>query len=125
MNMIEILKRKTLRLIGLLLCLIPVMACYPILYFLGCSATVATLTTVLFSGVAYILLLTRIEPFLRKILPFARPKSWNESEAAGLRGHVTDYVVKGPSLYIGRSGLDVNVSMPRDAKGRGGNWVQI
>ena len=75
MNMIELIKEKTLRLIGLVLITIPLMACYPILLYLGLSQQISTIATVLLSGIAYILLVTRIEPFSRQILPFTRPKA--------------------------------------------------
>lgn len=75
MNMIETIKQKTLRLISLVLITIPLMACYPILLYLGLSIKIATITTTCLSGIAYILLLTRIEPVLHRILPFMRPKS--------------------------------------------------
>lgn len=74
MNMIEIIKQKTLRLIGLVLITIPLMACYPILLYLGLSQRISTIATVLLSGAAYILLVTHIEPVLRRILPFMRLK---------------------------------------------------
>ena len=74
MNLTEMIKQKTLRLIGLVLITIPLMACYPTLRLLGFSGGISTIATVLLSGIAYILLVTCIEPFLRKILPFMQPK---------------------------------------------------
>ena len=78
MNIRETIKEKTLRLIGLVLITIPLMACYPTLLYLGLSRRISVITTVLLSGAAYILLVTRIEPVLRRILPFTRPKAENE-----------------------------------------------
>lgn len=75
MNMIETIKQKTLRLIGLVLITIPLMGCYPILLYLGLSQRISTIATVLLSGTAYILLVALIEPLLRRILPFIRPKA--------------------------------------------------
>ena len=75
MNMIELVKEKTLRLIGLVLITIPLMACYPILLYLGLSQRISTIVTVPLSGAAYILLVTCIEPFLRRMLPFVRSKA--------------------------------------------------
>lgn len=74
----ELIKEKTLWLIGAVLVTIPLMACYPILRILGISEKSGTIVTVCLSGVAYILLVTRIEPFLRKILPFMQSKAQNE-----------------------------------------------
>ena len=79
MNVREIIKEKTLRLIGLVLITIPLMACYPILLHLGLSIKIAVIVTVCLSGVAYILLVTRIEPFLRRMLPFIYPKEQEET----------------------------------------------
>lgn len=125
MNLMEILKQKTLRLMGLLLCIIPVTVCYTVLRLLGCSATVATLATVLFSGVAYILLLTRVEPFLRDILPFFQPKPRNGFEAANRRlEHSDNDVAKGPNLYADGNKLEGGISVIHGARGRGGGWVQ-
>ena len=125
MNMIETLKQETLRFIALLLCLIPVTACYTVLRLLGCSATVATLATVLFSGVAYVLLLTRIEAFLRDILPFFRPKPLNGFEAANRRlEHSDNDVAKGPNLYADGNKLEGGISVVHGARGRGGGWVR-
>ena len=75
MNLTEIIKQKTLSLIGLMLITIPLMACYPILRLFGFSDRISTIATVFLSGGGYILLVTRIEPFLRKILPFMQPKA--------------------------------------------------
>ena len=79
MNMREIIKEKTLRLIGLVLITIPLMACYPILLHLGLSIKIAVIVTVCLSGVAYILLVIRIEPFLRRTLPFIYPQEQRET----------------------------------------------
>ena len=125
MNMIETLKQETLRFMALLLCLISATACYTVLRLLGGSATVATLATVLFSGVAYVLLLTRIEAFLRNILPFFQPKPRNGFEAANRRlEHSDNDVAKGPNLYADGNKLEDGISVIRDARGRGGSWVQ-
>lgn len=125
MNLMEILKQKTLRLMGLLLCIIPVTACYTVLRLLGCAATAATLATVLFSGVAYVLLLPRIEAFLRNILPFFQPKPRNRFEAANRRlEHSDNDVAKGPNLYADGNKLEVGISLIHAARSRGGGWVQ-
>ena len=60
-----------------LLITIPLMACYPILLYLGLSQRISTIITMLLSGAAYILLVTHIEPALRRTLPFTRPKARN------------------------------------------------
>lgn len=121
----EILKQKTLRLMGLLLCIIPVTACYTVLRLLGCVATIATLATVLFSGVAYFWLLTRIEAFLRNILPFFRPKRRTGFEAANSRlEHSDNDVAKGPNLYADGNKPDVGIPIIHAARNRVGGWVQ-
>ena len=78
MNMIELVKEKTLRLIGLVLITIPLMACYPILLYLGLSQRISTIVTVPLSGAAYILLVTCIEPFLP---PNAAIRTFQSKEA--------------------------------------------
>ena len=78
MNIIETLKQQTLRLIGLLLITISLMACYPILLHLGLSIKIAVIFTVCLSGIAYVLLVTHIEPFLCRTLPFMQSKAQNE-----------------------------------------------
>ena len=75
MNMIELVKEKTLRLIDLVLITIPLMACYPILLYLGLSQRISIIATVLLSGAVYIVLVTCIEPFLRRMLPCIRSKA--------------------------------------------------
>ena len=70
MNMIETIKQETLRLIGLVLITIPIMAYYPILRFLDFSSKIATVATACLSGVGYVLLVTHIELFLSRVLPF-------------------------------------------------------
>lgn len=124
MNMIETLKEKTLRLIGLVLITIPLMACYPILLYLGLSQRISIIATVLLSGAAYILLVTRIEPVLRRILPLMSPKTQDEFSAAILKRSGTELqIVKGPSSHLGDSELDVifsNINIVRDLRG---NWI--
>ncbi len=78
MNIIELIKEKTLWLIGAVLITIPLLVCYPILRFLNLPQRNASIAIVLLSSLAYILLVIRIEPFLRKILPFMQSKAQNE-----------------------------------------------
>ena len=59
MNMIELIKEKTLWLIGAVLITIPLIACYPILRLLGFSAKIGTVVTVCLSIIAYIFLVIR------------------------------------------------------------------
>lgn len=70
MNIIETIKEKTLRLIGLLFIFIPLMVCYPIFLYIELSVEVATIATVCLTIIAYVLLVTRIEPLLGRMLPF-------------------------------------------------------
>ena len=125
MNMIEIIKEKTLWLIGAVLITIPLLACYPILKFLGLSSKIATIVTACLSGIAYILLVTYIQPFLRKILPFIQTKAQDEFSAAILkRGSAgIQILLKGPSSSLSTSELNVpfsNTNIVRDLRG---NWI--
>ncbi|MYB66527.1 hypothetical protein F4X73_17725 [Candidatus Poribacteria bacterium] len=92
MNIRETIKEKTLRLIGLILIVIPLMACYPILLYIGLSVKIATIATVCLSIIAYILLVTRIEPLLGSMLPFLSPNTqekltWEELELGSIDPH--------------------------------------
>ncbi len=124
MNMIELIKEKTLWLIGAVLITIPLIACYPILRLLGFSGKIGTIVTVCLSIIAYILLVIRIEPFLRKILPFIQTKAQDEFSAAILkRGSTGIQILKGPSSSLSTSELDVpflNTNIVRDLRG---NWI--
>ncbi len=75
MKVIETIKENTLWLIGAVLITIPLIACYPILLYIGLSVKVATITTVCLSIIAYILSVTLIEPFLCRMFPFLSPQS--------------------------------------------------
>lgn len=100
MNLTEMIKQKTLRLIGLLLIAVPLIASYTILRLLDLSSSIASIVTVCLSGVAYILLLIYIEPSLLRILPFMRPKAQNIFEAVRLKqGNPDRHVIGGPDLY--------------------------
>ena len=124
MNMMETIKEKTLRLIGLVLITIPLMACYPILLYLGLSTKIATIATVCLSGIAYILLVIRIEPFLRRILPFIQTKASNEFLAATLKWRNTEtQIVKGPSSHLGVEKVDVTFSSINVVRDLRGNWT--
>lgn len=124
MNIIELIKEKTLWLIGAVLITIPLLVCYPILRLLGLPERVASIATVCLTGVAYILLVTCIKPFLRKILPFIRSKAPDEFSAVVLkRGGTGIRIVKGPSSSLSDSELDVifsNANIVRDLRG---NWL--
>lgn len=124
MNMIEIIKEKTLWLIGAVLITIPLIACYPILRLLGFSAKIGTVVTVCLSIIAYILLVIRIEPFLRKTVPFIQTKARDEFSAAILKRRSTGIqILKGPGSSLSASELDVpflNTNIVRDLRG---NWI--
>ena len=79
MKMIETIKENTLWLIGAVIITIPLIVCYPILLYIGLSVKIATIITVCLSIIAYILLVTRIEPLLGRILPFLSLKTQEES----------------------------------------------
>ena len=124
MNMIEIIKEKTLWLIGAVLITIPLLACYPILKFLGLSSKITTVTTVCVSGIAYILLVTCIQPFLRRILPFIQTKARDEFSAVILKHKgIGIQIVKGPGSHLSTGELNapfLNTNIVRDLRG---NWT--
>ena len=68
------LKQKTLLLIGLVLIAVPLIGCYTGLRILNLSANITAIFTVCLSGIIYLLLVTRIEPLLGRMLPFLNPK---------------------------------------------------
>ena len=124
MSITETLKEKTLRLIGLVLITIPLMACYPMLLYLGSSQRVAIIATVLLSGAAYILLVTRIEPILRRALPFIRTKTQDEFSAAILKRNGTELqIIKGPSSPLSGSELRLTFSNTNIVRDFRGNWI--
>lgn len=124
MNMIELIKEKTLWLIGAVLITIPLIACYPILRLLGFSAKIGTILTVCLSIIAYISLVIRIEPFLRKTLPFIQTKAQDEFSAAILkRGSPGIQILKGPSSSLRTSELNVPFSNTNIARNLRGNWT--
>ena len=124
MNMIELIKEKTLWLIGAVLITIPLIACYPILRLLGFSAKIGTIVTVCLSIIVYILLVIRIEPFLRKILPFIQAKAPDQFSAAILkRGSTGIQILKGPSSSLSTSELDVVFSKTNIVRTPKGNWI--
>ena len=123
MNMRETIKEKTLRLIGLILITIPLMACYPILLYLGLSIKITTIVTVCVSIIAYIMLVTRIEPFLSRVLPFLAPKIQTKFTSAKFKfDDVGLRMAQGPSSYPGVSELDTlfQSNIVRNSRG---NWV--
>lgn len=124
MDVIELIKEKTLWLIGAVLITIPLLACYPILRLLGLPERIASIATVCLTGVAYVLLVTCIKPFLRKILPFIRSKAPDEFSVVVLkRGGTRIQIVKGPNSYLSDSELEVifsNTNVVRDFRG---NWI--
>ena len=124
MNMIELIKEKTLWLIGAVLITIPLIACYPILRLLGFSAKIGTIVTVCLSIIVYILLVIRIEPFLCKILPFIQTKAQDEFSATILkRGSTGIQILKGPSSYLSTSELDIVFSKTNIVRAPKGNWI--
>ena len=124
MNMREAIKEKTLRLIGLILITIPLMTCYPILLHLGLSIKISTIATVCLSCIAYILLVIRIEPLLRQILPFIRARTPNEFSAVTLKREGTGIrIVKLSNAYLSASQLDITFSNTNIARDLRGNWT--
>lgn len=126
MNMMETIKEKTLRLIGLVLITIPLMACYPILLYLGLSTKIAIIAIVCLSGIAYILLIIRIEPFLRRILPFIQSKPPCEFSAAILKREGTGIqIVKGPSSHLNVDKLETIFSNTNIVRNLRSNWIHF
>ena len=124
MNMMQTIKEKTLRLVGLVLITIPLMACYPILLYLGLSTKIATITIVCLSGIAYILLIIRIEPLLLRILPFIQTKAQDEFSAAILKHEgIGIQIVKGPSSHLSAEELDATFSNINIVRSLRGNWT--
>ncbi len=123
MNIIETIKEKTLRLIGLILITIPLMVWYPILLHIGLSVEIATIATLCLSIIAYILLVTLIEPLLRRMLPFLTPKTKTDFISEKSKTVNTCLQIgQEPSSYVGINELDKLLSdvAVRDSKG---NWV--
>ena len=123
MNIRETIKEKTLRLIGLILITIPLLVCYPTLLHLGFSVKIATIATVCLSIIAYILLVTRIEPLLGRMLPFLNPKTQTEFTSEKLElGSIDTQKAQGPNLFPGVSELDI-LSSNNVIRNFRGNWV--
>lgn len=123
MNMRETIKEKTLRLIGLILITIPLMACYPILLHLGLSIKITTIVTVCVSIIAYIMLVTRIEPFLPKVLPFLAPKILTKFTSAKFKFDNADLQMpQGPSSYPGVNEIDI-LFPSNNVRNSRGNWI--
>lgn len=123
MNIRETIKEKTLRLIGLILIVIPLMACYPLLFYIGLSVKISTIITVCLSIIAYILLVTRIEPLLGSMLPFLSPITQTEFTSAELKmGSIDVRKVHSPNSFSTVSKLDIRSSQNaiRNLKG---NWA--
>ena len=123
MNMIEIIKEKTLWLIGAVLITIPLLACYPILKFLGLSSKIATIVTACLSGVAYILLVTYIQPFLGKILPFMHPKTENKFSVVKHKANTRGKHVEQGLLYPGVLESNFDLSNFYALREHSGNWT--
>ena len=123
MNIIEKIKEKTLRLIGLILIAIPLMLCYPILLYIGMSVEIASIATVCLTIITYILLVTHIEPLLGRMLPFLCPKT--KTDFIPEKSKTVDtclQIAQEQSSYVGISELDKFLSdvSARESKG---NWV--
>lgn len=123
MNIRETIKEKTLRLIGLILIVIPLMACYPLLFYIGLSVKISTIITVYLSIIAYILLVTRIEPFLGSMLPFLSAKTQEEFTSAKLElGSIDTQKAQSPNSFPTVIELDI-LSSQNAIRNLKGNWV--
>ena len=117
------IKQKTLRLLGLVLIAVPLIACYTILRIFNLSANITAIITVCLSGIVYLLLVTRIEPFLGRMLPFLGPKTQTGFTSAKFKFDTANLqMAQGPSSYPGISELDILFSndVVRDSNG---NWI--
>ena len=123
MNIRETIKEKTLRLIGLILITIPLLVCYPTLLHFGFSVKIATIATVCLSIIAYILLVTRIEPLLGRMLPFLNPKTQTEFTSEKLEMVSIDIQkAQSPNSFPGVSELDI-LSSNNVVRNLRGNWI--
>lgn len=123
MNIIEKIKEKTLRLIGLILIAIPLMVCYPTLLYIGMSVEIASIATVCLTIIAYILLVTHIELLLGRMLPFLALKT--KTDFIPEKSKTVDtylQIAQEPSSYVGISDLETLLTdvTARETKG---NWV--
>ncbi len=123
MNIIKTIKENTCWLIGAVLITIPLMACYPVLLYLGLSIKIATIVTVCLSIIAYILLVTRIEPLLGRMLPFLNPKTQTEFTSEKLEMVSIDIQkAQSPNSFSRVSELDI-LSSNNVIRNIRGNWV--
>ena len=91
---------------------------------LGLSVNIATIATACLSGIGYILLVTHIEPFLRRVLPFTRTKMPDKFSTV-IRKHseTGPQIIKGPSLHPEVGELDVTSFNPNIMRDPKGNWI--
>lgn len=116
------IKQKTLRLIGLVLIAVPLIACYTGLRILNLSANITAIVTVCLSGIIYLLLVTRLEPLLGRMLPFLSPKTQTEFTSAKLElGSIDTQKGQGPNSFPGVSELDI-LSLNNVIRNFRGNW---
>ncbi len=123
MKMIETIKENTLWLIGAVLITIPLIGCYPILLYIGLSVEIATIVMVCLSIMTYILLITRIEPLLGRMLPFLSSTTQKEFSSAKLElGSIDTQKAQGPNSYPAVSKLDI-LSSNKAIRNFRGSWV--
>ncbi len=123
MKMIETIKENTLWLIGAVLITIPLIVCYPILLYIGLSVKIATIVTVCLSIITYILLVTRIEPFLGRMFPFLGPKTQEEFTSAKLElGSIDIQKAQSPNSFSIEIELNI-LSSNNTIRNLKGNWV--
>ena len=123
MNIKETIKEKTLRLIGLVLITIPLIASYTTLRLFDLSARIATIATVCLSGIAYFILVIYFEPFLRRMLSLTPSETQSQFLAARLKdASISSHGKKGP-LYTGMSELDFDLPNLYALRGRSGTWI--
>ena len=123
MDLIEMIKQKTLRLLGLVLIAVPLIACYTILRILNVSANITMIVTVCLSGIVYFLLVTRIEPLLSRMLPFLSSKTQTEFTSAKLELRSIDIQkAQSPNSFPTVSRFDILRSNNVIRNFRG-NWV--
>lgn len=123
MDLIEMIKQKTLRLLGLVLIAVPLIACYTILRILNVSANITMIVTVCLSGIVYLLLVTHIEPLLGCMLPFLSFKTQTKFISAKLElGSIDTQKSQSPNSFSTVSELDI-LSSKNVIRNLKGNWV--
>ena len=68
MKIMDMIKHNLVRLVGLILITIPLLACYPIMVVLGLPTPISVIATACLTVIAYFGMICRVEPVLRRVL---------------------------------------------------------